>query len=800
MSSPQHSTACLERKSLTGIIAIFLALSLPSFVLRSLQLIETGSAVGIGDLGGFAADLIVICGVISLLIVLRYIPFSRIKFLVFMFIPIFWCSLTYGNYEHIKALGAMSTWAYIGFLLDPTFVNGSLLQASRPILLGALLVSVAGLSWYSMRQRNSIRYSISGVFIVLIPSLVIFAAAFDSGLPDWRKNNHFIHNITWAQTNIEVVPAAIDIKGLYPLDLDGAERVALSKQGKNVLLVILEGISGAYLDRVASAHSITGARPRLPALDKFGDNSLVYLNFFNHQRQTNRGLYSLLCGDLPRQRTSTPKMSEFGASGESRACLPQVLKEQGYRTAYIQSAPLAFMGKDKFMPIAGFEEVYGTRWFAEKGAELGKWGVNDHFLLDQSVNFIEEDLNKSDKPWFLSILSAGTHHPFMVPESFQGNELSGSFSHAVEYLNFALENFFSRIEELNLLDDTLVIITSDESFGRDQMNDLNDLLISQAFGSLTIATPEGAKGEVIEPFLQMDIPLSILDYLGLTESTGELAGRSVFRKYANSRPLPFANTYLRTTAVINEHNVLTSCEEDLTSCESYQLESNLLMSSKRAKVAVTEENMRQLKQITQRSYYTGLKESRVDWKLIDTDELIPLSSLNFNPEKEWIKIFANQYFSVPANSTVRVELDFDVLGDDVDVKIKQRLRAVPTEDMPSGLEYTYLMSSKKERKEVGIVGESGLGMRPQYNGRDLLFEKVWRAGEARTLTASYSYTTEKSLEILNCMMYLKNKGLSDVSLKFRKASLVIEKAKKEDKEGLDVVNVTRNRDPSYLAE
>ena len=91
-------------------------------------------------------------------------------------------------------------------------------------------------------------------------------------------------------------------------------------------------------------------------------------------------------------------------------------------------------------------------------------------------------------------------------------------------------------------------------------------------------------------------------------------------------------------------------------------------------------------------------------------------------------------------------------------------------------------------------------MRPQYDGRDLLFEKEWRAREQRTLTASYSYTTEKSLEILNCMMYLKNKGLSDVSLKFREARLVIEKAKKDSKEGLDVVNVTRNRDPSYLAE
>ena len=38
-----------------------------------------------------------------------------------------------------------------------------------------------------------------------------------------------------------------------------------------------------------------------------------------------------------------------------RHCLPEVLRVHGYRTVFLQSAPLAFMQKDSFMPAIGFD-------------------------------------------------------------------------------------------------------------------------------------------------------------------------------------------------------------------------------------------------------------------------------------------------------------------------------------------------------------------------------------------------------------------------------------------------------------
>ena len=88
---------------------------------------------------------------------------------------------------------------------------------------------------------------------------------------------------------------------------------------------------------------------------------------FAHARRTNRGLYSGLCGELPNLQVGVPKMTAY-LDGGTRECLPKVLRRNGYRTVYLQAAPLAFMLKDQFMRKAGFEELIGDAWFERHGA------------------------------------------------------------------------------------------------------------------------------------------------------------------------------------------------------------------------------------------------------------------------------------------------------------------------------------------------------------------------------------------------------------------------------------------------
>ena len=789
MSTSNESIIDTRANSMRGIIAFAVALLLPSLCLRFVQLFETGSILTVGDVRGFSADILVICGVLGLLVGLNFIPSRPVRIISLLFIPVFWCALTYGNYEHIKTLGAMSTWAYIAFLLDPTFVSGSLLQASRPYLLIVLLILTIGFCLLALRHRIRFRSAIKIIVVMFIPAMTVFTLISETLVADWRSNNHFIHNIAWAKTDTEVTANAHQISGLYPGDLSGEPRVALNNGNKNVLLLVLEGVSGAYLNRVANEHEISEPGANLPALDKIGDSGLVYLNFINHQRQTNRGLYALICGDLPRQRTSMPKMSEFGAHAIPRNCLPRLLKNNNYRTTYIQSAPLAFMGKDKFMPVAGFDETFGTEWLAANGAQTGKWGVNDNILLNKVADFIDAELEADQKPWFLTVLSAGTHHPFMVPDSYQSSETPGSFAHAVSYLNLAFDHFFNRLEEAGVLEDTLLLVTSDESFGQDKVGDLNDLLRTQAFGTLTIRAPEENQQIVREPFMQMDIPISILDYLGLKDDAGQLGGRSVFRKYAQSRPLPFANTYLRSSAMFEEDGSFTACDENLNKCRSYQLEDDMPLSANMSRIDVKKESIEKLAQIAERSYFTGIEETSTSWQLIETGKTFSLQSFDLEPDKVRIRVFGSQYLGVSANTTIQVSIEFFAEGEEMDLKVRQRLNAVPTSELPHGLEYSYLMSSARELEEAGITGDSSLGMRPQYE-REEFFKQRWSASSPKSFTIEYEYTTGESLELMNCSLDFKNLSSNDVKLTFSKATMIIKPASENSEEGLKRLKVT----------
>ena len=170
---------------------------------------------------------------------------------------------------------------------------------------------------------------------------------------------------TPAQESAHQVPAdvASAIDSLFRADLSGKPILALGNRGKNVLLIMLEGISGVHLDYIAERHGVS-VSVKMRRLDRVAQENVVFRSFVSHQRQTNRGEYAILCGDYPKLVTDEPKMTELLES-KSLVCLPNVLRDAGYETVYLQSAPLGFMSKDLFMPKIGFSQVYGEEWFSQ---------------------------------------------------------------------------------------------------------------------------------------------------------------------------------------------------------------------------------------------------------------------------------------------------------------------------------------------------------------------------------------------------------------------------------------------------
>ncbi|RUA22379.1 hypothetical protein DSL92_06285 [Billgrantia gudaonensis] len=108
-------------------------------------------------------------------------------------------------------------------------------------------------------------------------------------------------------------------------------------QARNVLLVMLEG--SVALFALLHPNAQWQRDIEMSRLDAHTPSRVAFHRFLTQQRQTNRGTYSVLCGDIPKLVISIPRMSAIANHGNRPATYRP--HEAGYNSW--QAAPLSFM-------------------------------------------------------------------------------------------------------------------------------------------------------------------------------------------------------------------------------------------------------------------------------------------------------------------------------------------------------------------------------------------------------------------------------------------------------------------------
>ena len=406
--------------------------------------------------------------------------------------------------------------------LHKDFILGSVFALSNLVII--IVIAAIALAFGVLLQRFT--FSSVRTFVLLAASLLAASVTMviprSLNSPDWLQMsaleaNFQIQSRGPAHILKQNFPERIRKRFLYS-DLSGTSMFASPDKPQNVLLLIMEGIK---FDTVKTGD--------MPYLKKLGEQNVLYSNFISQQRQTNRGLFALLCGDYPNFLTRESKSDYFGAFGSPRACLPDILSNNSYSTMFLQGANLGYMGKDQFATAIGYHEVMGNASFKNP---LGRteWGVDD-LTLFRRARVMARDLSARGSPWFLTVLTAGTHHPFNVP-----NVTLPKLPDAILYLDNALKEIVEGLREDGTLENTLVLITSDEA-GK---NHIPMVALIPGYDS-----PFDQQGF----YTQVDLQLSILDYFGIPVQ-GSI-GRSIFRSYPTGREFVFGNNYKNRVHMIN---------------------------------------------------------------------------------------------------------------------------------------------------------------------------------------------------------------------------------------------------------
>lgn len=464
-----------------------------------------------------------------------------------------WGSLWIASAELVSAVGRLPTIDDLTYLFDPQFMENStgsgLTHAWLPVLLtlglGAWLASLRRGSRSAALPRRA--WAIPLSLFVLHWSAQHLAP---SDADQWRQFNLSHQALSAATGSVQRLAlstmgqtasvTALPSTGLTQTDLTGRRLLDGAGSARNLLIITVEGIPGAYVRPNREALGSRFQQNLMPRLDQWAERGMSTPDYVLHTHQTIRGLYAMLCGDYDKLANGTPKGVELLTQNQrNQACLPAQLRQAGFTTHYLQGAGLRFMAKDRIMPHIGFDSVHGQEWFGNANYLEFPWGKDDRAFFEGALDYVGE-LRRQPQPWMLTLLTVGTHQPYSAPETYLQRHDTAKQA-AVAYLDDALGDFLDNLERQGVLKDTLVVVTSDESHGIDGVR------LASAWGfNLTLA-PEQAQLPSLKKgtYGHIDLTTSLLDYFALPIPVA-LGGRSLYRDYDSGREMiSYTNGVLR---------------------------------------------------------------------------------------------------------------------------------------------------------------------------------------------------------------------------------------------------------------
>ncbi len=163
----------------------------------------------------------------------------------------------------------------------------------------------------------------------------------------------------------------------------------------------------------------------------------------------------------------------------------------------------------------------------------------------------------------------------------------------------------------------------------------------------------------------VDTALSISDLLGMEDEAGGFTGRSWFRKYSTPRKVFAGNTYLRSVIMWQPAGAVV-CDESFRDCNRYGYAKGSMFSPRRRGTPAAPRERRLLAEVARltRSGRPGMTAS-------ETMALLTVNEARV-PAGEGKKLLSGgQYLRVPDGTTLRVDFDLEVEGNDVVVELHQ---------------------------------------------------------------------------------------------------------------------------------
>lgn len=230
-----------------------------------------------------------------------------------------------------------------------------------------------------------------------------------------------------------------------------------TQQGKNILIFVLESFSyehSAYLN----PELYKGEVSYTPFLDSLMRHGYLFRRGYANGRKSIDALPSVL-SSIPSFKT--PFVITPQSLGETRG-LGRLLGEEGYSTWFFNGSENKSMG---FVAYAKLSGVENARTRENYEARMGKRDYDDYWGIWDGpfMQYMARELDDAPKPFFATIFTLSSHHPFVVPAGYEKILPQGrtKVQQPVAYTDRSLRDFFDYAKGQPWYDNTVFVFTAD---------------------------------------------------------------------------------------------------------------------------------------------------------------------------------------------------------------------------------------------------------------------------------------------------------------------------------------------------
>jgi len=346
----------------------------------------------------------------------------------------------------------------------------------------------------------------------------------------------------------------------------GEKKNSIQGAKPNILLMIADdmgyGDLGCY-----------GGPSETPALNSLAGNGILFTDFYAAAPNCTPSRAGLLTGRSPFRSGiyNYRSPNHIMHLRESELTLAEVLKDQGYQTSHIGKWHLGCLPQDPTLGHPqpheqGFDYSLGTENnaipshlnpvnFVRNGRKLEpQEGYSCQILADEAVTWLENHRNAED-PFFLYMAFHEPHHkvaspPELVAKYSDRPKREAEYLANIENLDLAVEKIIQYLTDNHLIDNTLIIFSSDNGSYRLASNGGFRAVKSYLYeGGIRVPgiihwPPLKQKGVVVhEPVGFVDIMPTFCDLLNIDPFEGEeLDGTSILnlltgQEFTREKPL-----------------------------------------------------------------------------------------------------------------------------------------------------------------------------------------------------------------------------------------------------------------------